>query len=73
MFELSGVSVGGIGMENEFFDKIALFMNAQQKAEIEGRNTFTCPMCGGEAVWGRSSYNNHLHCGCKGCGFRMME
>ena len=54
-------------------DKIIAFMQAQREAEEEGREEFTCPLCGGTAFWGRARVNNHLHCGCKGCGFRMME
>ena len=54
-------------------DEIISFMQAQQEAEEAGKHEFTCPICGGVAVWGRSEYNNHLHCGCKGCGFRMVE
>jgi len=49
------------------------FMKAQQEAEQAGNNEFTCPLCGGKAWWSRSSYNNHLHAGCHGCGMRMME
>lgn len=61
-------------MEDEvYMDSIAKFMKAQQEAEKNGEEKFTCPLCGGEALWGRSSYNNHLHCACKGCGIRMME
>ena len=54
-------------------DKIIAFMQAQQEAEKEGREEFTCPLCGGTANWGRARVNNHLHCGCKGCGFSMVE
>lgn len=54
-------------------DMIIAFMKAQGEAEQEGRHEFTCPLCGGKAEWGRARGNNHLHCGCKGCGFRMME
>ena len=54
-------------------EKIKAFMNAQSEAEKDGREEFTCPLCGGTAIWGRAKVNNHLHCCCKGCGFRMME
>lgn len=53
--------------------RIVLFMKAQMEAEKKGEEEFVCPLCGGEAWWGRSSYNNHLHCGCRKCGFKMME
>ena len=49
------------------------FLKAQQKAEETGEKQFKCPLCGGDAWWQRSSYNGHLHCGCEGCGFLMME
>ena len=54
-------------------DMIIAFMAARQEAEQEGQHEFTCPLCDGEAVWSRVPGNNHLHCGCRGCGFRMME
>lgn len=49
------------------------FMKSQQQAEKEGQHEFTCPLCGATARWDRSTYNNHLHCHCFGCGFGMME
>lgn len=54
-------------------DKITLFLEAQQEAEEKGEHEFVCPICGGQAWWGRSDLNGHLHCGCEGCGIRMME
>ena len=61
-------------MEDEvYFDSIAKFMKAQQEAEKNGEEKFTCPLCGGEALWGRSSYNNHLHCGCEKCNILIMQ
>jgi predicted RNA-binding Zn-ribbon protein involved in translation (DUF1610 family) len=65
-------SKGGLTM-HEIIEEIIKFMDAQQKAEKKGRNDFECPLCGGEAWWRRSSYNNHLHCGCKKCGVAIME
>lgn len=49
------------------------FMRAQKEAEKSGKKEFTCPLCGGEAWWGRAPSNGHLHCGCRKCGFRLME
>ena len=57
----------------DIIDEIVAFLKARQEAEEQGKQEFTCPLCGATARWGRSSYNNHLHCSCQGCGFRMME
>lgn len=61
-----------VNLDKVFKDMMS-FGTAQQKAEQEGRSEFECPLCGGRAWWSTSSYNNHLHCGCKQCGFKMME
>ena len=60
-------------VEDDFIEQIADFMAAQHEAEKEGRQDFKCPLCGGDAKWTRSTYNNHLRCKCFGCGFLMME
>ena len=61
-------------MDNdEFMDRIVLFMSAQQQAEEEGKREFECPLCGGLAWWGRENCNNHLRSSCPKCGFKMME
>lgn len=57
----------------DIIEKIKPFMEAQQEAEKEGQQEFTCPLCRGPAMWSRSPHNNHLWCKCKGCGFLMME
>lgn len=57
----------------DILEQLKAFMEAQQQAEQEGQQEFTCPLCGGSAEWGRARGNNHLHCACGGCGFRMME
>lgn len=49
------------------------FFTAQREAETEGNTEFTCPLCGGNAYWGRASSNNHLHTGCRDCRFRSLE
>lgn len=59
--------------EDNFFDVMKTFTDAQRQAEKAGEEQFVCPLCGGEAWWGRSSYNNHLHCGCHGCGYLIMQ
>ena len=46
---------------------------AQEEAEKKGEENFVCPLCGGVAWWGRSSYNGHLHMGCNNCDFRIMQ
>lgn len=53
--------------------QVIAFMKAQITAENEGKKEFVCPICGGKAYWGRSSYNNHLHSGCRDCRFYMIE
>lgn len=58
---------------NEFMDRIVLFMSAQQQAEEKCKEEFVCPLCGGLARWVRAKCNNHLHSGCTKCGFNMME
>lgn len=52
---------------------ICVFLKAQAQAETDGRQKFTCPLCGGAAWWSRNDVNGHLWCGCQGCGFGMME
>lgn len=49
------------------------FIKAQIEAEEQGKNEFTCPLCGGDAWWRRVSYNNHLRSGCKKCEFFIMQ
>ena len=58
---------------DELIQNLTAFMKAQQQAEERGQQEFTCPLCGSKAIWARSTYNNHLHCGCTSCGIHMME
>ena len=60
-------------MMEGFIDQITAFIEAQQEAEKEGQQEFTCPLCGGPAMWSRFPYNNHLWCKCRCCGFLMRE
>lgn len=60
-------------MPNDIYESIELFTKAQEKAEKNNKEEFVCPLCGGEAWWGRAESNNHLHAGCKKCGFRIMQ
>lgn len=59
--------------EEEFTDRMFLFLSAQKEAEKKGQEEFTCPLCGGEAWWGRAPLNGHLHCGCLKCKISIME
>ena len=49
------------------------FLTAQKQAEQAGEPEFLCPLCGGVAAWKRDAENGHLRCGCKACGFRVIE
>lgn len=59
--------------DNEFFDAMKKFSEAQMEAEKAGKKDFVCPLCGGKAWWGRSDINNHLHCGCYDCKYLVMQ
>ena len=54
-------------------EKLTTFLEARAKAEKEGQIHFTCPLCGGDAWWGRARLNNHLRSKCRGCGFSIMS
>lgn len=54
-------------------DMITTFLAAQQEAEDKDEHYFTCPLCGNQAHWSRANSSDHLHCGCSGCGIRIME
>jgi hypothetical protein len=58
---------------DEVMSAIEKFLIAQREAEKNGEETFICPLCGGSSWWGRAQINNHLHCGCKKCGFGVMQ
>ena len=58
---------------DEEMDDIFKYLKAQQEAEEQGEEEFTCPICGGQAFWGRSSINNHLHSRCEKCGICIMQ
>ncbi len=62
---------GGISVDT--YKKLAVFLSAQKEAEKQGKNEFTCPLCGGRAKWVRYSLNDHLHAGCEKCEFYIME
>lgn len=48
------------------------FLRAQIDAEIDGEKTFTCPICGGKAVWAKTFNGNHLS-ECSKCGFGLSN
>lgn len=56
----------------ETMEKARMFCEAQEKAEQEGKDLFACPLCGGEAWWGRLPITNRLWCGCKNCDTRII-
>jgi transcription elongation factor Elf1 len=60
-------------IDDEFMDSLYKYLKAEQEAEENGKQEFTCPLCGGEAFWVRSPYNGHKHSGCRKCGMRVME
>lgn len=51
----------------------ARFLDALSDAEQAGEKEFTCPLCGGKASWGKSSYNGHIHAYCEYCGFTITQ
>lgn len=46
-------------------------LTAQAQAEERKEKAFRCPVCGGEAYWGRRAENGRLLCGCKDCGMYL--
>jgi hypothetical protein len=54
-------------------DDIFAFLKAVNAAAEEGREDFTCPICGGSAHWARSEYNGHISAKCDKCKIRVME
>lgn len=59
--------------EEKQMDAIFKYLKAEQEAEENGKQEFICPLCGGDAFWVRSPYNNHKHSGCRKCGMKVME
>ena len=59
--------------EDEEMEAIFKYLKAEQEAEENGKNEFTCPLCGGKAWWTRSAYNGHKHSSCTRCGFYVGE
>ena len=61
--------------EEEMTTKMLSFMKAAQETikEPDKQYTFTCPLCGGEAVGGKAGINNHIHAKCNKCNFSIMQ
>ena len=61
--------------EEEMAKKILLFMNTAKDVikETDKQYKFVCPLCGGEAVGGKVSINNHIHAQCNKCNFSIMQ
>ena len=59
--------------EKEYTEAFLEFLKAHHEAEEAGKEEFTCPVCGGDAWWGRAAINGHLHCGCEKCGMKVIE
>ena len=59
--------------KEEMMDAVVKFLKAQGESEKKCEENFTCPLCGGIAWWGRASINGHLHAGCEGCDFRIIQ
>ena len=62
----------GDALEEQDIQRMFDFMRAREEAEKNGKKEFTCPLCGGEAWWGRAPSNGHLRCGCRKCRFSLM-
>ena len=54
-------------------DNLFKFLEAQDEAEKRQEDFFTCPLCGGVAVWRRAKENNHLYTRCQSCGFGLIQ
>ena len=54
-------------------DDIFAFLAAVNAAEADGREDFTCPICGGRAHLARSPYNGHITAKCEKCNMGVME
>ena len=46
-------------------------LTAQAQAEEKREACFPCPVCGGEAHWGRTDRNSRMVCRRKGCGMYL--
>lgn len=54
-------------------DDIFAFLAAVNAAKADGREDFTCPICGGRAHLTRSPYDGHITANCEKCKMGMFE
>lgn len=61
--------------EEDMAKKMVTFMKVAQDVikEVEKQYEFTCPLCGGDAIGGKASINNHIHAKCNKCNFSIMQ
>lgn len=59
--------------EGKAYDDMIRFMKAMDQALNEGKQEYTCPICGGTVRVSVAKYNGHAHAYCDGCGMRLME
>lgn len=54
----------------KFMDSI---QRAVEKEEFDKAITFKCPICNGEAIASKSSYNGHVMGSCENCKIKIRE
>lgn len=61
------------GLESMCVTMLLQKLNLERmKAEILGNREFTCPVCGGRAVWNRENRGKRMICRCHGCGMYLQ-
>lgn len=59
------------------FEKFEKWIKAETEASENLKRgetkQFTCPICGGDAFVGKSSYNGHKLSYCRNCKMRIIE
>lgn len=61
--------------EEDMAKKMVTFMKVAQDVikEVDKQYEFTCPLCGGDAIGGKASINNHIHAKCNKCNFSITQ
>ena len=61
--------------EEYMVNEMLTFMKVAQETikESDKQYKFICPLCGGEAIGGKASINNHIHAKCNKCNFSIMQ